>query len=77
MGRAENHGANEIYKFRLYRVYLDTGGYDDGGAYWGIGNPLYCYESTDGSVYAYGRATSRAEAKEKVLSQYPKGSFFR
>jgi len=27
---------------RLFRVNLDGGGYDDGGAYWGIGEPLYC-----------------------------------
>src|SRR5690625_5179711 len=27
---------------RLFRVSLDGGGYDDGGAYWGIGEPLYC-----------------------------------
>jgi hypothetical protein len=27
--------------FRLQRVALDSGGYDNGGAYWGTGAPLY------------------------------------
>jgi hypothetical protein len=27
--------------FRLQRVRLDSGGYDNGGAYWGTGAPLY------------------------------------
>lgn len=27
---------------RLFRVNLDSGGYDDGGAYWGHGSAIYC-----------------------------------
>lgn len=46
MGRA-NYGANCVESapaksVRLFRVNLDSGGYDDGGAYWGIGAPIYC-----------------------------------
>lgn len=31
---------------RLFRVNLDQGGYDDGGAYWGTGEPIYCATDT-------------------------------
>lgn len=34
---------------RLFRLNIDQGGYDDGGAYWGIGEPIYC--ATDGADY--------------------------
>lgn len=34
---------------RLFRVKLDPGGYDDGGAYWGIEElPLWCARDEDG-----------------------------
>ena len=46
---------------RLFRVRLDSGGYDDGGAYWGLGQPLFC--ATDGADYReFTRATSRFHA---------------
>lgn len=48
-------------RVRLFRVRLDSGGYDDGGAYWGIGAPLYC--ATDGADYReFIRAPSRFAA---------------
>jgi len=37
------------------------GAYDDGGAYWGIGTPLYCAWSASG-FRRYFRAPSRASA---------------
>lgn len=46
---------------RLYRVRLDSGGYDDGGAYWGIGAPLWCAEDDDGNRQ-FVRAGSRERA---------------
>ena len=49
------------HKIRVFRVNLDSGGYDDGGAYWGIGQALYC--ATDGADYRqFLRATSRLAA---------------
>lgn len=46
---------------RLFRVNIDNGGYDDGGAYWGHGEPLYC--ATDDSGYReFIRAGSRFDA---------------
>jgi len=47
---------------RLYRVRLDRGGYDDGGAYWGIGAPLYCAESILDDYRQFVRAGDRADA---------------
>lgn len=48
----------------LFAVQLDDGGYDDGGAYWGIssaGRRLYC--ATDGDEYRrFVRAASRCHA---------------
>lgn len=52
---------------RLFRVRLDAGGYDDGGAYWGAG-PLYCATLTkaaEGKFNEYReftRARSRFDA---------------
>jgi hypothetical protein len=70
-------------KFRLQRVYLDSGGYDSGGAYWGFGRPLYQYtghsaEGTDAEELAEGylRADSREDAKAQVRALYPKARFY-
>lgn len=46
---------------RVFKVNLDSGGYDDGGAYWGHGDALYC--ATDDADYRdFTRAKSRARA---------------
>jgi len=51
--------AKSVY---LSRVKIDSDGYDPGGAYWGIGTPLYCAHS-DGCDYCqYVRAHSREDA---------------
>jgi hypothetical protein len=61
---------------RLFRVRLDAGGYDDGGAYWGRANavssavwgssgPLYCARYGD-TYRAFTRATSRKDAAERL-----------
>lgn len=48
--------------FEIQPVPLDDGGYDEGGAYWGLGDPLY-YAGTDcGRWGLYIRAPSAAEA---------------
>lgn len=68
MGRA-TYGTpeNAAGKIRLFRVVLDSGGYDDGGAYWGHGpywghgGALYC--ATDDADYRdFVRASSRLAA---------------
>lgn len=54
-------------RVRLARVPIDQGGYDNGGAYWGVGVPLWRAESTylDGTESAehYFRALDRETAK--------------
>lgn len=46
---------------RLFRVRLDAGGYDDGGAYWGHGGALWC-AVCDAGGRQFVRAKSRADA---------------
>lgn len=46
---------------RLFRVALDSGGYDNGGAYWGFGTPLWCAIDGDGRCQ-FVRASTRAMA---------------
>lgn len=71
-------------KFYLRRVPLNQGGYEYGkhGQYWGVGMPLYHYESTcldyrngtgtEGEL----RAWSREEAKAKIEVLFPGATFF-
>lgn len=66
---------------RLFRVRLDSGGYDDGGAYWGIdrpgfGEPLYC--ATDEENFRrFTRAADRRSAETYFESKFPGIIFLR
>ena len=51
---------------RLFRLPIDSGGYDPGGAYWGIGGPLYCAVDDEGEFRRFMRAGSREEARQKM-----------
>ena len=51
----------EARTVRLFRINLDSGGYDNGGAYWGIGAPIYC-ATDDADYFATARALNRGEA---------------
>jgi len=73
-------------KFHLRRMYLDSGGYDSGGAYWGHGAPMYHAEGhgpyddqTRSEEYAelFFRAGDRDHAKTIVRAQYPGARFYR
>lgn len=69
MGRAEWHGT-PARPVRLFRVRINAGGYDSGGAYWGSGDPLYC--ATDGADFrAFVRALDRPAAAVAVQARYP------
>lgn len=46
---------------RLFKVRLDSGGYDDGGAYWGLGERLWCAIDRDGNMQ-FTRAPTREHA---------------
>jgi hypothetical protein len=63
-------------RFYLQHIPLDSGGYDRGGAYWGVGRRLYGYCSADDSVNGFTRASNHAEAKQRVLMYYPNAMFF-
>lgn len=67
----------------LRRVAINSQGYDNGGAYWGIGQPLYWWsieiregDSVD-ECSGYFRATSRPAAREKIRALQPHVRFYR
>ena len=72
MGRAEyNEAPEKARTVRLFLVSLDTGGYDNGGAYWGIAEPLWCAiadeDKTGEECYrAFTRAKNRREAMKNL-----------
>lgn len=67
-------------RFSLSRVRINQGGYDDSGRYWGVGEPLYFYESGDLGEFMEGdyiRAYDREDAKDKIRAKYEGAVFFR
>jgi hypothetical protein len=52
-------------KLSLQRVRLNSGGYDSGGAYWGIGEPLYVATDHENTT-VFVRAMTRNGAKHAV-----------
>ncbi len=91
LGRPSYRGDPDFkYKFVLRKVPLDSGGYDPNGTYFGVGEPIYWYASTnhDGTddegnpvevaeVDCIIRAADRAAAKQAILKDYPRARFFR
>jgi hypothetical protein len=67
MGRSEN--LNAFYgKIRCFKVKLNAGGYDDGGAYWGRTIiPLYCAQGDDCLMFI--RQQNRKTAKQFFQSR--------
>jgi hypothetical protein len=63
-------------KLQLVRVPLNRGGYDSGGAYWGLGPPLWYVQDADGNSYFF-RARNRALAKQEILKDWPEAKFYR
>ena len=63
-------------KWTLQHCPLDSGGYDRGGAYWGLGQRLYyaCNEGTGEDTYF--RAANRELAKEYIRAEYDAGARF-
>lgn len=66
MGRHNSHIQGKCH---LQKIPLDSGGYDQGGAYWGLGEPLYCAQDAEWAQL-FLRATSREDAKRK-LDEHP------
>lgn len=89
MGRQNEHvpDKQDVYLY-LYKVTLDLQGYDGGGAYWGIGEPIYHAhdKGAPGDRVSFyfrldkGRdrmTTDRDHAKAEVLRLYPQARFRR
>jgi len=64
-------------KVSLRKIPINSGGYDSGGAYWGIGQPLYWAGSDCGTIDRFFRAATRDQAKAEIRKQYPKATFYR
>lgn len=86
MGRANSHSTDKLYagKFYLRQLPMVDYDYDQGGAYWGCGNPeigwMYrAYSDTfqDEVVELFVRARNREAAKAAVREDYPNAMFFR
>lgn len=76
MGRPFSPPQPSPARFYLRREYLNSGGYDRGGAYFGIGAPLYFAQSEDGELETHLRASCRESAKAAVAKQFPGARFF-
>ena len=68
--------AAEAGRIYLRRVRLNSGGYDTGGAYWGLGAPLWQAMDRDVNCRIF-RAADRANAKATVLEDLPDARFYR
>jgi hypothetical protein len=77
MGRTKpHHLQDDGLRVHLCRVRLDNGGYDQGGAYWGLGQLLY-HAYTDTETGTFFRARSRDAAKAIVRETIPSAKFYR
>ena len=66
MGRKEGRDAPTVARsVRVFRVRITSQGYDAGGAYWGIGKPLFC--ATDGQNY---RMFTRADSRLCAVAEF-------
>lgn len=82
MGRT-SYCATNGPKLYVSRIHLDSGGYDNGGAYWGHGAPIYAASDTpvgdmpESTVFMTARAKDRATAKAHFAKLYPSTTFYR
>ena len=78
MGRHTGPDFLDVDAGRLYlrRVRLDSGGYDCGGAYWGLGAPLWEALDQDGNGRIF-RARDRTDAKRLICQDFPGARFYR
>lgn len=81
MGRADSIlEPDAAIKFSLTRMRMNGYGcYDEGGAYWGQGAPMWRVEG-DGPEFVnqmFIRAADRDQAKAKVIAKFPRATFYR
>ena len=74
MGRTECQPLSTKGVITVRQVAINDGGYDSGGAYWGLPNNLYHCTNEEGlSVFFRGVNSNRV--KEKLLKLYPEATF--
>lgn len=66
--RTYPQGYDDTQRVYLRRVRLCSGGYASGGAYWGIGAPLW--EALQDDFTYYLRAPSREAAKRRMREEF-------
>jgi hypothetical protein len=81
MGRPSRlpENPNEPIKLQMIKLRIDSGGYDQGGAYWGLGEPVYWAGQglgPDAPIQIFVRGKTREDAKTKVRNLVPGASFF-
>jgi hypothetical protein len=69
MGRQEDEIADLAGLIYLQKVPMIDGDYDEGGAYWGGGSPLYCAWDDEGHAI-YIRAKDSSAAKKKLPAHW-------
>lgn len=72
MGRPSDEDFDGLFPVHIRRVKLDSGGYDRGGAYWGLGEPLYVawrLTPDDGLKRRFLRAKDRVDAVKQVMGE--------
>jgi hypothetical protein len=74
--KARESAASPAVKITLRRVRLNSGGYDDCGAYWGAGQPLYWAADDSGEFDSTFRADDRDDAKAIVRETFLNARFF-
>jgi hypothetical protein len=80
MGRRGNTSERQYpIKMHLNKVLLDSGGYDNGGAYWGLGSDLYrgFGEGELEIQEIFVRGDTRGHAIDEVLKVFPQATFYR
>lgn len=76
---------DQVIRFELRKIALNTSGYTARGEYYGNGNGMPLYRAiaevqVDGEwndIYMEFRAVDREDAKATVLTKYPKARFAR
>jgi hypothetical protein len=64
-------------KVRMEKLKFVDGAYDQWGAYWGAGNPIYCAWNKHENTLVFIRARNRREAKARVKEMLPQVKFYR
>jgi hypothetical protein len=73
MGRPEHYRPDRKKPIRLivHHCPFVDGDYDEGGAYWGAGTPLWRAVEIEGDTEFFVRATDWHDAHDQVYAQYP------